>query len=168
MHAECSALCKSTKACQGFVFDQIPSETRQQCRSELSSKEVGCCLLKTTCGKGQAKNGDTAVSFQPSLEEWCPRYHQIHSNTLCDPSGPIQTPDGRWHVFNDCYWCTGGQCVHSIKLYLGTHKSIVPAFSFYIHFIFLQGCTVCSCFWSYAYDRCGTGLPVSVGALGVE
>jgi sucrose-6-phosphate hydrolase SacC (GH32 family) len=114
--AECLALCKATKDCGGFVLDAIPGELKSQCKVQPKSGEA-CCLLKTDCSRLQQKKGDTAVSVRPPppppappnplFEQWCPAYHRIHSTNMCDPSGPIQTADGVWHVFDDCTWCTG-------------------------------------------------------------
>jgi hypothetical protein len=115
--AACTALCKATAGCNGFVFDAIPAESAGQCKVAKLPAGEACCLLKTACSpSAAAKHGDTAVSFKPAPPPpppppppnpaWCPKYHRIHSKAMCDPSGPIQTVDGSWHVFDDCFWCT--------------------------------------------------------------
>ncbi len=110
----CTALCKATQGCTGFVLDAIIGEEKAQCKINPKPGEA-CCLMKTECINQQAKPHDTAVSFQPVpppppppgfFKAWCPAYHRIHSASMCDPSGPIQTADGVWHVFDDCTWCT--------------------------------------------------------------
>eukprot|EP01047_Picozoa_sp_COSAG01_P013321 COSAG01_NODE_622_length_14779_cov_69.589305_1_plen_736_part_10 len=112
---ECLALCSSTQGCTGFVHDRIPSEAKGQCKVTSLPPNEGCCLLKTACVNYSAKKGDTAVSIAPppeNLTDWCPAYHKIHSTAMCDPSGPIQTADGAWHIFDDCYWCTADTAPH--------------------------------------------------------
>eukprot|EP00054_Salpingoeca_dolichothecata_P015306 m.87904 g.87904 ORF g.87904 m.87904 type:complete len:544 (-) comp21429_c0_seq2:36-1667(-) len=37
----------------------------------------------------------------PPPGPFCAQYHPIHSPNVYDPSGPIQTSDGTWHVFED-------------------------------------------------------------------
>ena len=62
--ADCTALCKQSKGCRGFVFDQIPAESGGQCKVARLPAGEGCCLMKTMCiPGGRAKPGDTAVSF---------------------------------------------------------------------------------------------------------
>eukprot|EP01043_Picozoa_sp_COSAG02_P042640 COSAG02_NODE_3641_length_6437_cov_237.157936_1_plen_434_part_10 len=116
---DCLALCRATKRCGGFVWDAIATESHSQCNVSKLPPDQGCCLMKRSCSPGAYKKGDTAVSFQPpppptprpappnpAQKQWCPVYHAIHSPSLCDPSGPIQTSDGLWHIFDDCFWCS--------------------------------------------------------------
>lgn len=37
----------------------------------------------------------------PCMNAFCPRYHAIQSPGLYDPSGPLQTADGVWHMWED-------------------------------------------------------------------
>jgi sucrose-6-phosphate hydrolase SacC (GH32 family) len=120
--AQCLALCRVTNGCEGFVFDAIANESKIQCKVSKLPADQACCLMKRACSPGAHKQGNTAVSFKPvpppappapppappnpAQKQWCPAYHAIHSANLCDPSGPIQTPDGLWHIFDDCYWCS--------------------------------------------------------------
>ena len=112
--AQCLALCRATNGCEGFVFDAIANESKSQCKVAKLPADQACCLMKRACSPGAHKQGDTAVSFKPvpppaplpappnpAQKQWCPAYHAIHSANLCDPSGPIQTPDGLWHIFDD-------------------------------------------------------------------
>lgn len=37
----------------------------------------------------------------PPGAQFCPKYHTLQGPNLYDPSGPLQTPDGVWHVWED-------------------------------------------------------------------
>ena len=58
--SQCSALCKATKGCRGFVWDTIQSEVGSQCHGK---KGEFCCLMKTVCDRFKPKKGDIAVSL---------------------------------------------------------------------------------------------------------
>lgn len=45
---------------------------------------------------------------------YCPRYHPLQDNNLCDPSGPVLTPDGTWH---GAYVCAGNVFVFVAQLF---------------------------------------------------
>ena len=42
----------------------------------------------------------------------CPAFHGFRDKI--DPAGPLQTPDGVWHVFSCCGWahCTAADLIH--------------------------------------------------------
>jgi hypothetical protein len=89
--------CRREPDPQAAAGTALPAGDNSDRRIQLKADDVAAAANTTRMSPSPKKKPLLAPPPPPPLPPHCPQYHSFRGEE--DPSAPIQTPDGVWHVF---------------------------------------------------------------------